>query len=360
MFSLIVKTVVGFGLVIGGLVGLAAILDFFQVSRDARPWVASTILAGAIAFVIYWLVIRRSSAMKKVMGPLNDRITSANEPGDFMRAWADMAAVMFSDSLTSPLPLTLASIERIERDFKDIDVNKQFPVPQNAVKTTLAIGAFIGEYIRAQVGGSWEKKGDFDFCLVVTDEVRLQPMSMVVQFFAKEGNVSLVEFSRLFAVTRPEDIGDARLASCLTKVSALTEERNALPPSDERVVGLDAQIAATVFSAYDQRDQPLPYSAESVQLIERLLLTKPALSMLKTDGYAQAVGAFLGESIRHKLGGTWVFDAEAGLWLLRVTDQLTCNPIIKVSNFFDKGSTESLDSFFRGTIAMTKLHGGQS
>ena len=358
MLSLLLKALIGFVFIFGVLLfGVGILVSLLPVDPEVRVWIGGIIDIGLIAAAIYWGFVRRNSATKKTMARLNERITAAETPGDFMAAWAAMAAVMLSDVKKSPLPLTLASVEEIERDLKDIDMNTQFPDPEGAMKIVLAVGAFCGELIRSQNGGSWEKEGPLQFSLVLPGAVKIHPLIVAAKFLTKDGDVSLARYCRTHEAGNAPSIDDGTLSAALESIKLLIQQRSEMPSGDERVIALDALIAATVFAAWDHQAHPLPYTRASVQVIERLFLTKPVLSVLKTDVYAQFIGAFLGECIRGELGGTWIYDGEAGLWLLRVNDRLICNPIMKTLKFFT--DSDSLDGFYECSIALANDQGRQ-
>lgn len=357
MLSLLLKALIGFVFVFGVLLfGVGILVSQLPIDPEARSWVGGIIDIGLIAAAIYWGFVRPNSATKKTMARLNERIAAAETPGDFMAAWAAMAAVMLSDVKKSPLPLTLASVEKIERDFKDVDINTLFPDPEGAMKIVLAVGAFCGELIRSKNGGSWEKEGPLQFSLVLPGAVKIHPLIVAAMFLTKDGDVSLVRYFRTYEAGNAPSI-DSTHSAALESIKPLVQQRGGMPPEDERGIALDALIAATVFAAWDHQAHPLPYTRASVQVVERLFLTKPVLCLLKTDAYAQYIGAFLGECIRGELGGTWIYDGEAGLWLLRVNDRLICNPIMKTLKFFT--DSDSLDGFYEGSIALANDQGRQ-
>lgn len=351
--KLIFKTVVGFFIFIGGMFLIGVVLDAADSDKDIRPWVAGGTILFFLVAVTLAVLVQKRTRLRRAMGQLNERIESAKEPGDFMKAWADMAAVLFSDDPRQPLPLTMKSIVRLDRDFAEIDVNRQFPDPEEALKVTLAISAFLGEYVRTVTGGTWEKQGQFRFHLLVPGRGEFDAMGVVVKRFTKDGVVSWSDTCR--QMTAPESvIAQPRLEAAVSTVSSLLRELTTCDMSDEKVIPLGTRIAATALAAYAKRDEPLPCTAESVDLIEKLYLTHPAVALLKTDAFVIAVGAFVGECIRLQHGGTWIRDQGTMPWLLKVSDKMTCNPMGKVAKFFDVGAEESFYSLVRTTTALLK------
>src|SRR4051812_12703106 len=141
-------------------------------------------------------------------------------------------------------------------------------------------------------------------------------------------------------------------AGALSEEGALAmEEHVALTPENAHEAAAEA-----VQSSREKLGIELDYSIESLETLDRIL-NEVHVSGRKSQEMGGAVlvfGCYLGEVILRKLGGKWLRAEDAGYAavtgfpiVLRLSEDLSCNPLGKVAKRIDNGSGDNLPFFFR-------------
>ena len=256
------------------------------------------------------------------------------------------------------LPLVDKFISGVRAEVQQLTMKKD---PQAAELVTQHVGpvtAYLGEVIRRETGGNWY---DFDGRpMIETGEHQADPQPIVQGLLehgrAQEGDVDVQSLKAYCdMVCRMQRVWLE--GTVLGTYDSMTTLRTSITPDAKLAGTIVAQSQAAVKTGKLEFGEPLDFSSESLEGVERIMnkLHKQAkdapadqkLTEEQITELSKRWGIYVGEVIRRYYGGQWALvDGTPDLAL----GGKNCSPLAKVRKRIVDGPMDNLKYFFQSIM----------